>query len=220
MLKNLTSSVQRHSLVRLASVSNNSPAKKLRNRGISIESLPTIIDALRKQRIIVESSQLIDENFEPSIDPTHPTPYPQTRFSAGGAPVFYSSLEDETSIEEVRYYQVRNGEFHDLETISTAPARHFNLFEVDFEGDTLDLFEIKSTCPELTSQDNSGYKKCRELASEARSRLVSAFLTPSARKVGGRCVPVFERKTLGNNIRFKAKGRFVHNNGQVVFERL
>jgi len=161
----------------------------------------------------------MDKVFEPSKKPNHHTPFRPTRFTDGQRAVFYSALEDETSIDEMRYHQRRVGELADLEANPSAAPRHFWLYEADFGGRVLDLFEQHPSCPELTSEDEDGYPKCRQLAAEARSKKINAFRTPSARRSEGTCTPVFDRASLGHAPRMKAHGRFVHVNGDVVFRR-
>lgn len=217
MLEGLKPKKERLSVVRLSAVSDAS-VERLLNRGISPESFPEIQGRLRKQGIVFEPNQLIDKVFEPSGNPNHTTPFPRTRFSDGDKAVFYSALEDETSIDEVKFHQTQSGEFSDLEKTPQAPARYFRLYETDFDGTMLDLFMIHPDCPELTSAGESGYPKCRQLAEDARTRAVNAFLTPSARRPGGNCTPVFDRQSLGDIPRLKGHGRFTNEDGKVVFK--
>ena len=219
MLEGLTPKTEQHTVVRLSAVSDAN-VERLLNRGISPESFPEIQERLRKLKIVFEPTQLIDKVFEPSTNPKHPTPFAKTRFTDGDKAVFYSALEDETSIEEIKYHQTRSGEFSDLENIPNASPRYFRLYEMDFEGTVLDLFTIHPDCPELTSKEESGYPKCRELAEEARNRSINAFRTPSARQPGGTCTPVFNRGSLGDVPLLKSHGRFTHADGSIVFEKL
>ncbi len=219
MLENLAPKIEQLNVIRLSAVGDTAVARLLR-RGISPESFPEILGRLREQKIVFESAQLIDKVFEPSTNPKHATPFAQTRFTDGEKAVFYSALEDETSIEEVRYRQVRSGEFSDLENTQTAPPRYFSLYETDFDGTVLDLFPFQANCPELTSEDESGYPKCRRTAEEARSRSVNAFRTPSARRQGGTCTPVFDRQSLGDVPTLKYHGRFINDHGNIVFNVL
>lgn len=219
MLESLTPKKEQHAVVRLSAVSDDS-VKRLLNRGINPASFPEIQGRLRKVKIVFEHTQLIDKVFEPSTNPNHPTPFAKTRFTNGDKAVFYSALEDETSIAEIKYHQTRNGEFSQLENTPDAPPRYFRLYEADFDGTALDLFTIHPDCPELTSADESGYPKCRQLAEEARNRSINAFRTPSARRREGTCTPIFDRQSLGDIPRVKRHGRFVHENGKVVFKEL
>ncbi len=122
MLENLTPKSDELVVVRLSAVGDTA-VLRLRTRGISPESFPEILTRLRQQKIVFEPAQLIDKVFEPSVDPKHTTPFALTRFTDGNKAVFYSALEDETSIEEVKYHQVQSGEFSDLESNPAAPSR-------------------------------------------------------------------------------------------------
>ena len=219
MLESLAPKKEQHAVVRLAAVSGDN-VERLLNRGISPESIPEIQGRLRQMKSVFEPTQVIDKAFEPSTNPKHPTPFSKTRFTNGDKAVFYSALEDETSIEEIKYHQTRSGEFSDLENTPHAPARYFWLYETDFDGTMLNLFIIHPDCPELTSPDESGYPKCRELAEEARSRSIDAFCTPSARRPEGTCTPVFDRKSLGDVPRLKRRIRFTNEHGKIVFREV
>ena len=133
MLEGLTPKKEQHTVVRCSAVSDANVARLL-NRGISPESFPEIQGRLRKLKIVFEPTQLIDKVFEPNTNPKHPTPFAKTRFTNGDKAVFYSALEDETSIEENKYHQTRSGEFSLLENTSHAPPRYFRLYETDFDG--------------------------------------------------------------------------------------
>ncbi len=219
MLEKLTPKSEELVVVRLSAVADTAVLRLL-TRGISPESFPEILTRLRQQKLVFEPAQLIDKVFEPSVDPKHTTPFTQTRFTDGNKAVFYSALEDETSIEEVRYHQVQSGEFSDLENEPAAPSRYFRLYETDFNGTVLDLFPIHTECPELTSEDESGYPKCRQLAEDARRQSVNGFRTPSARRPAGTCTPVFDRQSLGDGARLKRSGRFTNDRGRIVFREL
>lgn len=219
MLENLAPQAEQLIVVRLSAVSDDTVSRLL-SRGISPESFPEIFERLRQQNFLFEPAQLIDKVFDPSTNPNHATPFAQTRFTDGTKAVFYSALEDETSIEEIKYHQVRNSEFSDLAGTTTAPPRYFSLYEIDFDGMVLDLFLIQANCPELISKDQNGYPKCRQLTEEARSQSVNAFRTPSARRSGGTCIPVFDRQSLGDIPRFKYQGRYTNDKGSIVFTRL
>ncbi len=219
MLENLAPKTEQHRIIRLSAVSDTN-VERLLNRGISPESFPEIRGRLRRLNIVFEPAQLIDKMFEPSTNPKYPTHFTKTRFSNGDKAIFYSTLEDETSIEEIRYHQTRSGEFSDLENTLKAPPRYFRLYETDFDGTMLDLFIIHADCPELTSQDESGYPRCRQLAEKARSRSINAFRTPSARRPGGTCTPVFDRQSFGGVPRLKRHGRFTNEHGKIVFTEL
>ncbi len=219
MLEDLAPKNEQLTVLRLSAV-RDSAVSRLLARGVSPESFPEILGRLREQKIVFEPAQLIDKVFEISTNPKHATPFARTRFSDGHKAVFYSTLEEETSVQEVRYHQVRSGEFRDLEGTPTAHPRYYSLYEIDFDGKVFDLFVIQENCPELTSEDESGYPKCRQIAEEARNRSVNALRTPSARRPGGTCTPVFDRQSLGDVPRLKQHGRFINENGNLGFKKL
>ena len=219
MLETLTRNTEQTTVLRLNAVTDNH-VHRLLVRGINPESFPEITQRLRMVKYVYDPAQLIDRVFEPSTSPRHSTPFKPTRFSSGDKAVFYSALEDETSIAEVKYYQKKNVEFEDLENFTSAPPRYFCLYEIDFRGVVLDLFGIHQDCPELTSKNESGYPKCRELAEEARSGSINAFRTPSARREGGTCAPVFDRQSLGNVPRLKRHGKFTNEHGSIEFREI
>lgn len=202
---------------RLSSVGDR-VVERLLNRGVRADSIPDIVEGLRTTGLVFEPSQLIDNVFQPSTDPNHSTPFnPNTRFSDGSEAVFYSAIQDETAIAEVQYHQTQSGEFREIEITPSASPRHFWLYEVDFEGRSLDLFPIYPKYPELTSRDSDGYPRCREIAVKARETGANALRTPSARRTGGTCTPVFDRACLADAPRLRGSGRFVHADGQVQF---
>lgn len=217
MLEPLTPQPEQFVVTRLSAVSDE-VVSRLSSRGISPESFPEILARLRQQKFVFEAAQLIDKVFQKNSNPKYGALFSRTRFSDGTKAVFYSALEEETSIEEVKYHQLRNGEFTGLAASSAAPPRYFGLFEIDFDGSVFDLFPIQTDYPELTSVDESGYSKCREFAEEARSQSVNAFRTPSARRTEGTCTPVFDRQSLKGEARYKQSGRFANVSGVIEFK--
>ncbi len=215
MLEHLTPQHEDYSVIRLASVGDSSVGRLL-ERGISPQSFSEIQERLRELGFVFESEQLIDGVFEPN--PSYPTPFRPTRFTSGQKAVFYAALEEETSIEEMKYYQTKEQELSEVEGSSNVSPRYFSVFEIDFGGEVLDLFPLRDSCPELTSSDEGGYQKCRSLADEARSRSIDAFRTPSARRSGGICTPVFARNSLGSTPNLRRNGCFINKEGDIVFE--
>jgi hypothetical protein len=120
-----------------------------------------------------------------------PPTFGRGRFGDGSLPVFYSALEKETCEEELR---------HRLRDAKTAVPldRYFQFIACDFSGVVLDLYGHEGEHPELVSKTEDGYPFCRALAVTARSEAIDALHTPSARKAGGICTPVFSRPTLSN----------------------
>lgn len=116
----------------------------------------------------------------------------QTRFSDGSFPVFYASLEIQTSEAEARHWFV-----HQLpELPSRHQTLHYYRLKCDFEGTVKDLRPMLAKWPDLTHSTN--YAFCNVLGLEAADGGLDAFLTPSARCSGGTNVPVFGRRALSN----------------------
>jgi hypothetical protein len=137
--------------------------------------------------------------------------YGRGRFGDGTAPVFYSALEEETCVNEVRYH---------LENAMTAVpfSRSYDLLSCDFQGTIINLIGKEVDHPELISPTEDGYPFCRSLAQMARGLSIHAFYTRSARHSGGRCTPVFARPNLTNE-RSIAHATFVSENGTLKYER-
>ena len=219
MLERLAPKREALTVLQLSAV-RNTHVERLLNRGVSPESIPSIRNRMRQVGAVFETAQVIDRVFRPSTNPEHKTPFLPSRFTDGRKGVFYSTLEEKTAIEEVRYHQMKSKEFADLSSMKDAPARYFSVYQSEFDGSVIDLFAIAEQLPELTSKDESGYPKCRQLAEDARNRSVNALRTPSARQQGGTCVPVFDRVALVDVPVFKGRGRFVNEDGEVVFRQL
>jgi hypothetical protein len=79
---------------------------------------------------------------------------------------------------------------------------------MDYTGKTIDLCPHVSTWPELVHPDESAYPACQAIAQEAISVGADGLLTMSARRTGGRNLPVFRQSTL-QNARQKALTAFV-----------
>jgi hypothetical protein len=110
MLGEIEPRSEQFTVVRLSAVSDDH-VKRLLNRGICPENFPEIQDRLKRNNIVIELSQLIDKVFEPSSNPKHSTPFNRSRFTDGHEAVFYSALEDETSIEETKPLPAKAGRF-------------------------------------------------------------------------------------------------------------
>jgi hypothetical protein len=120
-----------------------------------------------------------------------PPTFGKGRFGNGSHPVFYSALERETCEEEVK---------HRLRDAKAAVPfdRYFQFIACDFSGVVLDLCGREGAHLELVSETEDGYPFCQALALAARNSGVEAFHTPSARRAGGICTPIFARPTLAN----------------------
>jgi hypothetical protein len=120
-----------------------------------------------------------------------PPTFGKGRFGDGSYPVYYSALEMETCEEELRH------RLRDAQAAIPFP-RYFQFIACDFSGTVLNLCGSERAPPELVSKTEDGYPFCQALALTARSSGVEALHTPSARKIGGVCTPVFSRPALAN----------------------
>ena len=120
-----------------------------------------------------------------------PPTFGRGRFGDGSHPVYYSALEMETCEQEVR---------HRLKDVKAAVPfdMYFQFIACDFSGAVLNLCGSEEAHPELMSETEDGYPFCQALALAARNSGIEAFHTPSARRKGGICTPVFSRPTLGH----------------------
>jgi hypothetical protein len=120
-----------------------------------------------------------------------PPTFGRGRFGDGSHPVYYSALETETCEEEVRR-RLRDAK-------AVVPFdRYFQFIACDFSGTILNLRGSEAAHPELVSHTEDGYPFCQALAQVARNSAIEAFHTPSARKAGGICTPVFSPRALAN----------------------
>ena len=115
---------------------------------------------------------------------------PSSRYSDGTFPVFYASLEAQTSEEEQKYW------FRQLSTVSPHPVLFYQRFKCDFEGSIKDLRPRQDEWPELTH--STDYTFCNRLGLAAGQSGLDALMVPSARRPGGTNVPVFARRALSN----------------------
>lgn len=120
-----------------------------------------------------------------------PPTFGKGRFGDGSYPVYYSALEMETCEEEVR---------HRLREAKAAVPfdMYFQFIACDFSGAILHLCGSEGAHPELVSKTEDGYPFCQALAQVARNSAIDAFHSPSARRTGGICAPVFSRPALAN----------------------
>jgi hypothetical protein len=211
LLEGLSESHERLAVVRLAALSDQA-GLRLSRRGIRPESIPEILRGFRDKGIPFSTADLINSVFAPNY--SYPTPFNQTRFSDGTFAVSYSALEEETCVEEIKYHRR-----DDLEMLRPGKGGRFyyRLFQIRYEGRTVSLFDLLHDHPEIAT--NEGYQFCRSLGREAVARSKDAFRTPSARRSGGVCVPVFRREALGD-VHLRFVGCFELVGATLTFRRL
>lgn len=161
----------------------------LRDTGIDPDGVREMLDLLSHDRSPGILAEMIAGSFQPwnSVGPPHGSP---TRFSDGTWPVCYTALDDRTACEEIVYHR-RRALFDRSETPRTA---YYCLIELDYEGSTIDLRELLERWPDLVHLTD--YSFCNQLGREAITRVIDAFLAPSARHQSGTSVPVFRLASL------------------------
>ncbi len=189
--------------------------EKLAVLGVSVDNFREVIEELRKIGEALSADDIVSNTFRPSEGSL--TLFNPSRFTDGRYGVLYTALETETSIAEIEYHQRKAGYFHRLENDESAPKRYFDILKLDFSGSHFDLFPIADEVPELTSEEDSGYPRCREIAQEAIDAAADALLTPSARAEEGKCLPVFSASSFEGDAKIVGSGYFLHYEGQIVF---
>jgi hypothetical protein len=190
LIEQFSSSHESEDTYRLAAFSD-ALMRVLLERGISVEAARLTAEALRGVGEVRTADEAISLCFQPSE--AYPTPFPRGRFGDGTYPVCYSALEIETSIEEVAHHQKKP--INELRH-----PRYFRILRCSFSGVALVLVGHEQSYPDLISPTESGYPFCRSLAGEARGAGHDALRTPSARRPGGICLPVFTESTLTDRV--------------------
>jgi hypothetical protein len=209
--------VSRSELVhKLASLPQGTINSILIRRGISVESAEEVGPLLAAVGSPFTAEEVIAYSFERHEDTT--PPFGVGRFGDGrDYPVYYSAIEDETCIAEIRH-RVRKS-FEAMQSGELPYPRYYQFVSSAFDGLTLTLCGHEGAHPELISADESGYPFCQSLARQALTQKISAFHAPSARRAGGVCVPVFIQQALSNH-RSKYFVMFAARNGQIEHEKI
>lgn len=112
---------------------------------------------------------------------------PQSRFTDGSVPVYYSALDQATAEAETAY---------GLDQPAGATC-YFRALAVDFRGAYVDLGELEVQAAFLTGEQNDGaYDECLLVTREALERGHDGFMTPSARRPEGKCFPILSRDAI------------------------
>jgi hypothetical protein len=197
-----------HKLASLPLASINSI---LIRRGISPANVEETAALLLETGSPFTATQMVENSFKRHDE--RALPFGFGRFGDGTEyPVYYSALDEETCIEEVRHH-TKNG-FEQLLSGQIPYPRYCQFLTSTFNGVVIVLCGQETVYPQLVSVDQSGYPFCQSLARQARERNSLAFHAPSARHDGGVCVPVFARRSLSNHTAREYITFRVHN-GQV-----
>lgn len=206
MLRDLPERNETLTVIRLHALSDDIDAIIL-EKGIRPESVPEIRRSLRARGLPFDADQIVDHVFTPRSGDG--TSYRPGRFGDGTYAVFYSSLEEDTSIAEVGHHQA-----NELKT--SGGKHHFTIYGFSYSGQTVDLWSKQPSWPELTSDAHTSF--CRDLGKEAAKTGKDGFRTPSARKSDGTCVPVFNKSALSGTTKV-GRGWFEITEDKVLFNR-
>jgi hypothetical protein len=150
-------------------------------RGLDPESIEEVV-----QQAIVE-----DGDFPTTLDAAVDYSFTHSRDGRYGDGVFYSALEEDTAVEEVRFHEQRRGRMAE-----DMRGRTRWVITCTFDGSSADIRGQEAEHPELVSPDEGGYPFCREVARQAVEAGIDSLHAPSARRPGGTCFPVFKRGTV------------------------
>lgn len=216
LLDNCERSPRSESVHKLASLPADTINSILIRRGIAPENVEEVSLLLANAGSPFTADQVVAYSFERHDDRT--PPFGIGRFGDGNEyPVYYSAIEAETCIEEVKYHARRG--FEAMQSGELPYPRFYQFISSTFDGLTLILCGQEQTHTELVSTDEGGYPFCQSLARQARTQGISAFNAPSARRKGGVCVPVFTKDALSNH-RSHHFMTFTTRDGQVEYERV
>ncbi len=132
----------------------------------------------------------------------------QSRFSDGSYPVWYGSLDQETTFYETIFHWHRTI----IEAMhyddDTPIVTNRSLFSVGCNAMLIDLRKSIDEIPELTDKNLKSYKTTQTLGKEIYKQNQSGIYTYSARKNKGENIAIFNRKALSNvehlkNIEYK-----------------
>lgn len=209
--------VSRSELVhKLASLPRGTIDSILIRRGISVDSVEEVRPLLATVGSPFTAEEVIAYSFKRHEGRT--PPFGVGRFGDGrDYPVYYSAIEEETCIAEIRH-RVRKS-FEAMQSGALPYPRYYRFVSSAFYGLTLTLCGHEGAHRELVSADERGYPFCQSLARQALTQKISAFHAPSARREGGVCVPVFSQQALSNH-RSGYFIMFAARNGQIEHEKI
>lgn len=132
-----------------------------------------------------------------AIDYVFTQGYPfQSRFSDGSYPIWYGSLDQETTFYETAFHWHRTiiqDIYYDEDTPITI---HRSLFTVGCNAILIDLRKLIKQIPDLIDGDFGSYKVTQVLSQEIRDQGQAGLYTLSARKSKGENIAIYNRKSL------------------------
>lgn len=175
-------------------------ATKIDDRVFRLLAPPTLDDALAALGTSPRNARAIEAflNSTPAralttndIAFAFEPPFRVGRFSDGQHGVFYTALEEETAISELRHHVVKR-----LQAKLSNEA-HYVVMSFRVFGNGKDLRPVQAQMPYLADQnENSAYPLCQALARRAIAHALDLFITPSARRAAGSCAPVFSSTSV------------------------
>lgn len=156
-----------------------------RATGVSEQNLESLVRFLHDRGRSEGPDSYLDRPFAPKRQFS-----PQSRFSDGSYPVFYSALDEETARAEIIHLRSALGQ------VGTA---YYRFISCRFEGHIKDLCDRLGEFPYLVQDRSTGaYDRCNEIGREARAAGLDGLRTISAQRSAGECLPVFQRAALSS----------------------
>jgi hypothetical protein len=129
---------------------------------------------------------LLDDPFKPK--PVNGKPFPESRFSNGGHPVFYSAQEQETAGKEYAHHAPRY-----IPKTMGIVSLNLHLIDCRVRGTLADLRPLKDDFPNLIS-DRHDY--CHDVGARAVAKDIDGLSAWSVRRTNGTNAPIFRRLCL------------------------
>ncbi|APJ04325.1 RES family NAD+ phosphorylase [Silvanigrella aquatica] len=169
----------------------------------------------QKHRLF-DYSKLHTSSLTGAFDP----PYTFGRFGDGnGYGVWYSAMEEKTSIYEAFYHQWQLAK----EQFKNNPKT--NLITIDRKMFSCELksnyvLDFRSQFALYDNLTSNKYDFCNELGKRAREMGVQMMIVPSARNIGGLCSPVFLPEVIKNERAVYFLKFYFHKSGKAEIERI
>jgi len=113
----------------------------------------------------------------------------ESRFSDGTFGIWYSALDEQTTISETLYWTYKWWK-KDIEAAKNPYVTDRKIFQAKIKtAKTYNLTSMAKEFPELMHKND--YTFCRSIGKYAKENSVEALLTLSVRHDGGICVPIF-----------------------------
>ena len=132
--------------------------------------------------------RLVDQPFTAKPFSSSGKPFPESRFSDGSFPVFYSALERETACAEYAHYAPK----YFTASLGKIELR-LHVIGVHFVGSTRDLRAASGKFPGLVTEDHNF---CREVGVAAYAQNLDGLIAKSVRRPTGSNLPILRRSTL------------------------